>query len=103
LSTKSEENGKNPVKASIYTGFAYILTVLFLIMPYLLLSNIYVCLGITILNAVIVIALFTFYISVSKDQPFKTRFIEMTLISLGIAAITFLIGVAIKTFLGIET
>ncbi|MEM3458393.1 MAG: VIT1/CCC1 transporter family protein [Candidatus Bathyarchaeia archaeon] len=102
LSTKSEGNAKNPLKAATYTGIAYVLTVLFLISPYLLFTDAYACLGLTILAAIIVIFLFTFYISVAKGLPFKRRFLEMTLISLGIASITFIIGFFIKASLNIE-
>ncbi len=102
LSTKSESSTKNPFKASFYTGIAYVLTVLFLIFPYLLFTDMYLCLSLTILNAIIVILLFTFYISVAKDFSFKRRFFEMTLISLGIAGLTFIIGFIIKTFLNVE-
>jgi len=102
LSTKSEGNAKNPLKAATYTGIAYVLTVLFLILPYLLLTDAYACLGSTILAAIIVIFLFTFYVSVAKELPFKRRFLEMTLISLGIAGITFIIGFLIKALLNVE-
>jgi VIT1/CCC1 family predicted Fe2+/Mn2+ transporter len=101
LSTKSE-GAKNPLKASVYTGSAYVLTVLFLIFPYLLFTNFYFCLGFTILNAITVIFIFTFYVSVAKDVPFKKRFLEMTMISLGIAALTFGIGFLIRIFLNID-
>ena len=101
LSTKSEEGEVNPLKASVYTGFAYVITVLFLIFPYLILSNLYLCLVITVLNAVLIIFIFTFYISIAKDISFKDRFLEMTLISLGIAALTFCIGYVIRIFLNV--
>lgn len=99
LSTKTEGGDKNPMKASVYTGSAYILTVLFLIFPYLLLTNLYLSLGLTIMNALVVIFIFTFYVSVAKDLPFWRRFLEMALISLGIAALTFAIGMLVKVFL----
>ena len=102
LSTKSEEDAKNPFKASVYTGSAYVITVLFLIFPYLLFTNFYFCLGFTILNAIIVIFIFTFYVSVAKDISFRNRFFEMALISLGIAALTFGIGFLIRIFLNVE-
>jgi VIT1/CCC1 family predicted Fe2+/Mn2+ transporter len=102
LSTKSEGGTKNPFKASVYTGSAYVFTVLFLIFPFLLLTNLYLCLGLTILNAVIVIFAFTFYISVAKDISFRKRFFEMALISLGIAALTFSIGFFIRVLLNVE-
>jgi VIT1/CCC1 family predicted Fe2+/Mn2+ transporter len=56
----------------------------------------------TILAAIIVIFLFTFYVSVAKELPFKRRFLEMTLISLGIAGLTFIIGFLIKALLNVE-
>jgi len=102
LSTKSEENAKNPLRAAAYTGIAYVLTVLFLISPYLLLTDVYACLILTIVTAIIVIFLFTFYISVAKDLPFRKRFLEMTAISLGIAGLTFTIGFFIRSFLNVE-
>lgn len=102
LSTKSEETAKNPVKASIYTGGAYVVTVLLLILPYLILENFYVCLFFTLSAAIMIIAFFNYYISVAKDVPFKRRFLEMTGISLGVAALSFFIGFIIRSFLDIE-
>jgi VIT1/CCC1 family predicted Fe2+/Mn2+ transporter len=102
LSTKSELSSKNPFKAAIYTCLTYLFTVSFLILPYLLIGDIYSCLGLSILNAIIVIFLFTFYISIAKDLSFKKRFLEMTMISLGIAFLTFTIGFFIRMFLKIE-
>ncbi|MFH0861046.1 MAG: VIT1/CCC1 transporter family protein [Candidatus Altiarchaeota archaeon] len=102
LSTKSEGGPKNPLKASVYTGTAYVMTVIALILPFLLLNNVYVSLGLTLLIAIAVIFFFTFYISVAKDIPFKSRFLEMASISLGVATVTFTIGYLIREFWGIE-
>ena len=102
LSTKTEESTRSPFKAAVYTGSVYVLTVLFLIFPYLLFTNVYSCLGFTILSAIIVIFIFTFYVSVAQDISLKKRFLEMALISLGIAALTFGIGFLIRVFLHIE-
>jgi VIT1/CCC1 family predicted Fe2+/Mn2+ transporter len=102
LSTKSESGGKNPVKASVYTGSIYMLTVFLLVLPYLLFSNVYVSLAVTLLNAIIIIFMFTFYISVAKDLSFKNRFLEMASISLGVSALTFAIGYVMKTVFGVQ-
>ncbi|MDD5166545.1 MAG: VIT1/CCC1 family protein, partial [Candidatus Omnitrophica bacterium] len=51
LSTKHEDTEKNPLKASIYTGITYIVTVAFLIFPYLVFKNIYLCLSWVLLGA----------------------------------------------------
>lgn len=102
LSTKAEEEKKEPFKASFYTGLVYILTVLFLILPYFIFSNPYTSLIFTIFSAILIIFIFTFYISIAKDIPFKKRFLEMISISLGIATLSFLIGYLVRIFLGIE-
>jgi len=101
LSTKSEESDQDPLKAALYTGSAYVFTVMFLIFPYLTFANLYVCLGLTLLNAVIVILVFTFYISVAKDLSFRERFSEMALLSL-VAAFSFGIGYLIRVFMGVD-
>jgi VIT1/CCC1 family predicted Fe2+/Mn2+ transporter len=102
LSTKSEGDSRDPLKASIYTGCVYIFTVLFLIFPYFLLENHYFCLGFTFLNALLAILLFSFYISVAKDIPFRKRFVEMAVISMGIAALSFGIGLLVRRFLNVD-
>jgi len=102
LSIKSEANEREPLRASLYTGLAYVVTVLFLIFPYLLLSRVFVALGITIINALIVIFIFTFYISIAKDLSFRRRFVEMAGISLAVTSVTFLIGYLIRVFLQVE-
>ncbi|MBU1727533.1 MAG: VIT1/CCC1 transporter family protein [Candidatus Omnitrophica bacterium] len=102
LSTKQEKTEKSPLKASVYTGIAYVGTVLFLITPYFFFKNIFVCLGFVVFNALFVILIFTFYISVAKGLDFKKRFFEMAGISLGIAVINFFIGLMVRNVFGIE-
>lgn len=102
LSTKSEETAKNPFRAALYTGVAYIVAVLVLILPYLVLTNYYVCLACTLAAAILVIAFFNYYVSVAKDLPFRRRFFEMAGLSLGVAALSFGIGFVLHAVLGIE-
>lgn len=102
LSTKSEDTVKEPFRASVYTGGAYIITVLILILPYLVFNNFYVCLTFTMIAAILIIAFFNYYISVARDEPFKSRFLEMAGLSLGVAAFSFLIGFVLRAFFGID-
>ncbi|MCX7682074.1 MAG: VIT1/CCC1 transporter family protein [Anaerolineae bacterium] len=102
LSTKSEETTKNPLRAALYTGFAYVGTVLVLILPYLVLTNYYVCLALTLAAAILIIGFFNYYVSVAKDMPFKSRFLEMAGLSLGVAALSFIIGFVMRAVFGIE-
>ncbi len=106
LSKRSEDRtvdeNTDPLKASVYTGIAYFGTVVLLISPFLLLTNPFAAISLTLLAAVLVIFVFTFYISVARDLPFYRRFFEMALISLGIAAVSFGIGILVRVFLGIQ-
>ncbi len=102
LSTRSEKTSKHPVRAAVYTGIAYIITVTLLILPYLLFENFYLDLGIALTTAVIIIAVFNYYISVAKGESFRERFVEMAGLSLSVAAFSFVIGYFIRIWLGIE-
>ena len=102
LSTRSEETTKHPVRAAIYTGIAYIITVALLVLPYLLFENYILDLAITLTTAVIIIAVFNYYISVAKGESFRERFTEMALLSLSVATFSFIIGYFIRKWLGIE-
>jgi VIT1/CCC1 family predicted Fe2+/Mn2+ transporter len=102
LSTKAEDTVRSPLRASVYTSVAYLITVVLLILPYLFVRNYYLCLGCTLALAILIIALFNYYISVAKDEPFKSRFLEMAGLSLGVAALSFLVGFLMRTVLGID-
>jgi len=102
LSTKSEDQERNAIKSSIYTGVAYIFTVLVLILPYLVIGNYLICLAVTLCIALLVISAFTYYVSVAKDLSFRKRFLEMASISLGVALFSFGIGYVIRLFLGVD-
>jgi VIT1/CCC1 family predicted Fe2+/Mn2+ transporter len=101
LSAKNSGD-KNAAKSSMYTGIAYLFTVTFMVLPYLLLESYVLALILMLVVVVVIIMLFTYYTSVAKDLPFGKRFTEMALISLSVAAISFVIGILVKRFLGIE-
>jgi vacuolar iron transporter family protein len=102
LSSKEEGNEKAPFKSALYTGVAYILTVIMLILPYFLIKNVFAALAMTMAVAISIILSYTFYISIARGTSFWHRFIEMSLISLIVAGISFGLGWAIKQYLGID-
>ena len=105
LSSKEEAeiNEKiNPVTAAIYTGSAYIFTVFFLVSPYLFQDNPYVAIILMLIMTVLIIAGYTYYISVAKNVSFKKRFLGMASISLGVSIISYGIGLIIKSVFGID-
>jgi VIT1/CCC1 family predicted Fe2+/Mn2+ transporter len=102
LSTKSEQESRDPARAGMYTGASYLVAVVLLIAPYLLVHQVYVSLVITITLAILIILVLTYYLSVARDLPFRKRFLEMAGISLGVAGLSFLMGILVRTFLGVN-
>jgi len=102
LSAKEEDSEKVPIKAGLYTGIAYIGTIILLVLPYFLIQHIFVCLVLTIITVFLLIFIFNYYVSIAKGLKFKNRFLEMAGISLGVAIINFLIGLAMRKVFGID-
>ncbi|MDD5126789.1 MAG: VIT1/CCC1 transporter family protein [Dehalococcoidales bacterium] len=102
LASKTEGGSKAPLKSALYTGVAYVFTVLFLVFPYLVLPNVYLSMGIMMVNAIIVITAFNFYFSVARSLSFWTRFFEMALLAIGIAAVSYGIGFIVRQALGVD-
>ena len=98
------EGRSDALRSCTYTGIAYLLTVVLLIAPYLIFGNSQYILALICMLAVVVliIAGFTYYTSVAQDQPFKSRFLEMAVISIGVAVISFVVGILAKKFLGVD-
>ncbi len=103
LSARSEGRA-DALKSSVYTGIAYVVTVVLLVLPYLVLpKESYVPALVCMLAVVVfIIFFFNYYISVAQDLPFKKRFGEMLAISLGVAVLSFVVGLLVKQFLGID-
>ena len=98
------EGRTDALRSCSYTGVAYLITVILLILPYLLFGQAqYIPALICMLVIVVaIIAGFTYYTSVAQDEPFKSRFLEMAVISIGVAVISFVVGVLAKKFLGVD-
>ena len=103
LSAKSEGR-TDALKSCAYTGVAYLITVVALILPYVLLRPEQYLLALLCMLGIIVliIAGFTYYTAVAQDRPFGSRFLEMAVISISVAVISFLVGILAKQFLGVD-
>ena len=98
------EGRTDALKSCSYTGVAYLITVVALILPYLLLGSAQYMIALACMLAVVILIIlgFTYYTSVAQDQPFRSRFLEMAFISVGVAVMSFVVGILAKKFLGIE-
>ena len=98
------EGRTDALKSCSYTGVAYLITVVLLILPYLLfdVTQYMPALICMLVIVVLIIAGFTYYTSVAQGQKFKSRFLEMALISITVAVVSFFVGIAAKYFLGVD-
>lgn len=103
LSSKSEGRD-DALKSAGYTGVAYLITVALLILPYLLFdADHYLwAMGTMIAIVLLILVVFNYYLSVAQDLSFKRRFGQMAAISLGVAALSFVIGLVVKQVLGVD-
>ncbi|MGB9808205.1 MAG: VIT1/CCC1 transporter family protein [Thermosulfidibacteraceae bacterium] len=101
LSQKSEGGDRSPFGASFYTGVAYILTVAALVWPFFVFSWHVLAFFVSLVCALGVIYVFTFFISVIKESDFKRNFAEMLFISFGVAFVSFVVGSVARKVLGI--
>ena len=103
LSAKSDGD-ENALKSSAYTGIMYLITVALLVLPYLVFPRDYYiqALGFMLVVVTLIIFGFNYYISVAKSLNFKQRFTEMFLISGSVAILSFVVGLLVKNWLGID-
>jgi VIT1/CCC1 family predicted Fe2+/Mn2+ transporter len=101
LAASWDEGPQTPLGSAAYTIIAYIITITFLIFPYILLNDTYLSLILVIINATILILILNYQLAIAKSIDFRRRASEMLAISLGIAALSFVIGFFIREFLHI--
>lgn len=102
LAKKADTTEKHPLKAAVYTGVAYMVTVAFLLFPYVVLAHPLPALAACLGNAALIILGFTYFVSVVRKTSFLRGFTEMITISFSVAGISFLIGWGARMFFGIE-
>lgn len=102
LSNRSEGNEEGAVKSAIFTGLAYLFAVVFLVAPYLIFTSPFVALLVAVADSIFVVFIYSYYISIANDQPFRKRFLEMVILSTVVGLISFGLGYLVRIAFGIE-
>jgi VIT1/CCC1 family predicted Fe2+/Mn2+ transporter len=93
LSKKAETDDiKKAIKSGLYTGIAYLITVIILVYPFFIVKSSYLASLWTVLNAIFVIFLYSYYYSIVKEKNFMKEFILMSSIVAGVSLISFILG-----------
>ena len=91
------------MKSGVVTGGSYLAAVVLLVLPYLILPDQMYAPAFWIMLAEVILILlgFNYYLAVANATPFWKRFLQMAIVSMGVALIAFLIGLLAKDLLGI--
>lgn len=96
------EKGRNPFKAAAFTGVSYFVIALLLVLPFILLGSIAASLVAMGVLALLLIAGVSYLSAHLLGRGYFAQFAEMCVFSLGVAAVTFLIGRLLGTLVGVQ-
>jgi VIT1/CCC1 family predicted Fe2+/Mn2+ transporter len=102
LSNRAEGKHDMAIKSAVFTGIAYIVAVVFLIAPFLIFTSVFIGLLAALFASILIVFLFTYYISVANDQPFRKRFLEMVILSTVVGLISFGLGYLVRILFGMD-
>ena len=93
---------KNPKTAALSTGITYLIIVLLLIFPFLIAHDPATALAAMLVIVLIILLAAAGYTAILYDKPFFRQFLEMAIISLGVAAISFGLGFVLRQLFGLN-
>jgi VIT1/CCC1 family predicted Fe2+/Mn2+ transporter len=101
LSQKADsEDGSTPVQAAVYTGIIYLAVVAFLVSPFFIFANHYTALAVAIAAVIVIVSVFTFFMSVVKGLNYTKALAEVSIITAGVVTLSFCIGMGMKMIFG---
>ena len=101
LSQKADsEDGSAPVQAAVYTGIIYLAVVAFLVSPFFIFTHHYTALAAAITAVVLIVSVFTFFMSVVKGLIYRKALAEVSLITAAVVTLSFFIGMGMKMIFG---
>jgi VIT1/CCC1 family predicted Fe2+/Mn2+ transporter len=101
LSQKADsEDSSAPKKAAIYTAIIYSSVVILLVGPFFIFANHYTALASAITAVVIIVSVFTFFMSVVKGLVYRKVLAEVSLITTGVVVLSLFLGLGMKMIFG---
>ncbi|MGB9781055.1 VIT1/CCC1 transporter family protein [Caldanaerobacter sp.] len=99
----TEEVTENEIKSALYTGIAYLLGLIFPVIPYFFISSSsLLALSFSVLFAAIALSIVGIVVSVaSENLSIKAKIVEMVVTGLGAAALSYLFGTLVQKIFGI--
>ncbi|MBI2967125.1 MAG: rubrerythrin family protein [Bacteroidetes bacterium] len=101
LKAKSESN-LNPLSSAFVTSASYLFSVILLALPYFLTGNMMIAFFVSILLAIALNGIFTFYVAIIQERNFRREMIENILLLSGTAVATFLFGEGLNKLFNLD-
>jgi VIT1/CCC1 family predicted Fe2+/Mn2+ transporter len=101
LSQKADaRDSKEPFKAALYTGIVYVFVVAAIVSPYFIFKSHYAALAVALAAVVVIVSVFTFFMSVVKGLRYKKALLEVAGITAAVVALSLGLGMLIKLVFG---
>ncbi len=98
LSRKAEAGKEGePLTAAGYTGIVYTFVVTAIVSPYFIFESPYAALAVALGAVAVIIAAFTFFMSVVKNKSYRRALVEVAAITAGVVALSLGLGMLVKT------
>ena len=94
------EAGKDPWKAGLYTGLSYLAVTLLLLFPFFLLAHVVAALAVMIGIVLLIVIGLSYYTAIVFERNFRRSLAEMLTCSVGVAFVSFLIGLVARRLAG---
>lgn len=95
-------DGQSALRAGLYTGAAYMLTCIVLIIPFMCIANRTVALFTTFILAILIIFIFNWGLARRGTRHWRHRAFEMLGVCAGVSCAAFIIGQIATYFLGLN-
>ncbi len=96
MQAKHDVEHRNAKKSALYTGVSYFVVVALLVLPFFIFTSSFSALLWMFAVVFLILGSASFYTAILFDRSFKKQFGQMVLFSLGVAAVSFLIGLLVR-------
>lgn len=97
-----KEVEENEIKSGFFTGFSYLLGVIFPVLPFFIANSSYTALPFSLLFAFLILSIVAFFVAVFSGISMKKKIIEMVVAASFAAGISFTFGKIVQYFFGVE-
>lgn len=94
------ETGRSPLMAALYTGVSYFAIAMVLVAPFVLIADQVIALVTMSILVCLMLMVISFYSAILLDRRYLSQLGEMSVFSVGVAIVAFLIGHAFNTIIG---